>query len=301
LLPWHGAKTQAQQEPSDETEQIQQELSTAPNGYMVEVHTCDKKDAGTNSTIQMKLLIRDPNGDPRELGPWTQDHTHLVNGREYDDHERYGGEEGDGWDRYFFPETTAARHIDELILTSDGDGNKPGWCWDTHFVTRIEGGMPVRTWAWVIGESPWMYGETTHWKKFNDDTMGENILRPVPADLDCLIPGGKMKPPTAGSITVRTFFQTFGGYGCGDNVIFRLRSTGFIREVMPTIQRISGTSTAVQDLCVYSTRFDPVSPGTQTVDRLSTDRVWTIDCKSVNVTAGQESAIDLAFNKGCPQ
>jgi hypothetical protein len=134
-------------------------------GYMVEVHTCAKKDSGTDSLIEMKLQIRDPSGKSHTLGPWEQD-----KGR-YDDHER------DQWDRYLFPESTLAAHIEYLVLLSDGGGDKPGWCWDRHYVTRIENGKSIWTWAWEK-ESPWL---SDGWHAF-PFTYGDRG-RPIPDDL----------------------------------------------------------------------------------------------------------------------
>jgi Domain of unknown function (DUF4157) len=121
-------------------------------GYMVEVHTCDIKNAGTNSTINMLLDVQGTDGWAWRLGPWEQA---LTN---YDDHER------NRWDTYFFPETTAISSMSSLTLTSDGKGDKPGWCWDRHYVTRIEDGEPVRSWAWELaGGSEWIYGGIYDW------------------------------------------------------------------------------------------------------------------------------------------
>jgi hypothetical protein len=113
-------------------------------GYMVDVHTCDKADSGTDSTIQMKLIIRDAEGNARSLGPWTQDGPQ-------NDHEN------NQWDRYFFLEATRASRIDALYLLSDGAGDNPGWCWDRFYVTRIENGQPTWIWKWEQ-ESPWIFG-----------------------------------------------------------------------------------------------------------------------------------------------
>jgi hypothetical protein len=129
-------------------------LPSNANGYMVEVHTCKEDDAGTDSTIDMSLDIRDVNWKIRHLGPWRQNIC-RVNGNKYDDHEY------NQWDRYFFPEPKGnkAYHIETLFLTSDGKGNKRGWCWDVHYVTYIEDGNPIWTWAWEF-KSPWIYEGT---------------------------------------------------------------------------------------------------------------------------------------------
>jgi hypothetical protein len=116
----------------------------AQTGYLVEVHTSAKADAGTDSMIKMQLNIRDTYGNPRTLGPWKQ------NGPQ-NDHEQ------NQWDVYFFPESTRAYSIDALYLWSDGVGDKPGWLWDRHYVTRIENGVRVWTWAWEK-ESSWIFG-----------------------------------------------------------------------------------------------------------------------------------------------
>jgi hypothetical protein len=265
-----------------------QALSSTATGYMVEVHTCAKEDSGTDSTIRMRLNIRDPNWTARQLGPWTQDHVYPVNGREYNDHER------NQWDQYFFPESTPTAHIEALILDSDGKGNKPGWCWDRHYVTRIENGRSVWTWAWE-NESPWIYGGTTSYQ-FTYGTTG----RPIPRDLREATGTGDQPLPVYGSIRASTFYDGPSAvqYGCGDDVVFQLRSTRQQIRVMPMVSGYVGPGLV---RCEASTLFDRVVPGGQTVDRMTTDGRYVIDCKTVNVAAGQRSEAAISFLRGCPQ
>lgn len=262
-----------------------QALSATATGYMVEVHTCAKADSGTDSLIQMELDIRDAHWNFRTLGRWAQDHTYrLSNGSQYDDHER------DRWDRYFFPESTPASHIEGLWLLSDGRGNKPGWCWDKHFVTRIENNRSIWTWAWEE-ESPWIYNG---WHGFNF-TYGD-VGRPVPPDLRT--PGGisdEISAPTYGSIKATAAYDTTFNAFCLDET-FRLATTGEQRRVM-RMETPLGTGLK---RCTYTTVFSGVSPGLHRIERLSSNG-WAVDCKTVSVTAGNQATATIRPNWGCPQ
>lgn len=266
---------------------------TAQTGYMVEVHTCPRADSGTDSLIQMELDIRDPEWNFRTLKGWTQDLTYkLSDGREYNDHER------DRWDRYFFPESTPTAHIEGLWLLSNGRGNKPGWCWDRHYVTRIENGRSIWTWAFEE-ESPWIYGG---WYGFNF-TYGD-VGRPIPANLQ--IPGGSgpdepPKPAIYGSIKATASYDAPSQARCFDET-FKLATTGELKRIMPAETLVgNGLKT-----CGYTTIFANVTPGSHRIERLSTSTDGSIvygvvDCKTVTVTAGNQTTATIRPNWGCPQ
>lgn len=270
---------------------LQSLTRTAQTGYMVEVHTCPKADSGTDSLIEMEVDIRDPDWNLRTLKGWTQDHTHkLSNGREYNDHER------DKWDRYFFPESTPTAHIEGLWLRSDGEHNKPGWCWDSHYVTRIENGQSIWTWAYEE-ESPWIYGG---WYNFNF-TYGD-VGRPIPANLRIPQGAGPDKPPAIyGSIKATASYDTLSYATCFDET-FRLATTGESKRVMRW-ETLVGNG---YKKCDYTTIFDNVTPGSHRIERLSTSTDGSIvygvvDCKTVTVTAGNQTTATIRPNWGCPQ
>jgi len=267
------------------TAPAQAALPATATGYVVEVHTCAKADSGTDSLIQMELDIWDPDWNFRTLGRWIQDHTHkLSDGREYNDHER------DRLDSYFFPESTPTAHIEGLWLLSDGRGNKPGWCWDRHYVTRIENGQSIWTWAWEE-ESPWIY---SGWHGFNF-TYGDagRSFAILPRT-----PGGMSQDPmqpTYGSIKATAAYDTPSNATCFDET-FRLTATGEQRRVM-RMETLIGNGFK---RCTYITVFSPVSPGSHRIERLSSFGS-VVDCKNVAVMVGKQATATIVPGWGCPQ
>ncbi len=165
---------------------------------------------------------------------------------------------------------------------------------DSHYVTRIENGRSVWTWAFEE-ESPWIYGG---WYSFNF-TYGD-VGRPIPPNLE--IPGGAGpdKPPAIyGSIKATASYDTFSHATCFDET-FRLATTGESRRVM----RMETPLGNGYKKCGYTTVFANVTPGSHRIERLSTNADGSIvygvvDCKTV--TAGNQATATIRPNWGCPQ
>lgn len=263
---------------------VPQALSSDATGYMVEVHTCNEDNAGTDSLIRMRIDIRDPDWQLRTLGPWTQDHVHPNGFGEYDDHEK------GAWDRYFFPESTPTAHIERLWLDTNGSGS--WWCWDRLYVTRIENNRSIWTWAWERREE--VPGKQVLSIPYNFD-WGDGG-RPVPPGLRT--PAGaaptEHNTPRTGAVRVSLTADTTAGARCEDET-FRVRSSGRSMRVM-AMKTPMGNGLA---RCTWGTLFDGVAPGNQVIDRVTPFGVG--DCKTVNVIAGRTNDAAMLFGRGCPQ
>ena len=266
------------------------QISASSTGYMVEMHTANISDSGTDSVIKMSLAIRDRDWKQRSLGPWIVDHC----GR--NDHER------NQWDNYFFPESTATSHIEKLWLESDGLGNGPGWNWDKLYVTRVENGRAVWSWAWemkvplggiagaisgaTVDANPvWIYKG-----RYSFDFTYGGWGRAIPLNLQT--PTGLEQEFSGwvnkGSILVTTTLVIPATQTCPDE-FYRVNSTNVVKSVQK-FETLLGNG---QKQCTFITLFPDMTGGFQRIEKLDPYYGYVTASRDVIVSARQMANVSF--------
>ncbi len=251
-------------------------------GYIVEVHTCDLKNAETDSTVMMTISARDVDWNPIQLGPWHQDQDYEEGySGTYNDHER------NHWDRYFFLHATQIYHIEDLIL-SFKRGNKGAWCWDKMYFTRVEQDQVGWTWEYDPGQT-WLENNGDYHYAFRGGYNGHGV------DVTSVVTPGTSPRITASnpSIMAKTFLDRTGYSPPCPRATFQLDGTG------PTVSADPVGDLSHPYRCNYSALFPVVNPGYHHVSkRFDGDGSPATSC-GVNVNEGLRASVGLSPFGGC--